>query len=399
MIGKNILLINVLIAVMLFSCSDKQSYHELGNIAEDIRLKYVPDRRDNVFDIEVKDVGGKPVLKGVTTVVEAKNELLELAHAKNESVIDNITLLPDAVTLGKTVYGVINVSVADLRMKGSFSSEMASQMLLGHPVEVLQHQDWWRVKSPEGYVAWTTGTSFVPMDKDEFNKWIAAPKIIFTDIYGFGYSGADEKMQTVSDLVFGNLLKLEGEQGRFYKVAYPDGKVGYILKNQAQPYEKWLASVNLTEESILQKAKTLMGIPYTWGGTSVKAMDCSGFSKTVMLMHGIILMRDASQQVHTGTPVDITEGYGNLRKGDLMFFGKKADGEKKERVRHVGFYMGNNEFIHAAGYVKIGSLDSTKTNYDELNTREFIRASRVIGAVDTRGIWSIQNRPLYKEQK
>ena len=195
------------------------------------------------------------------------------------------------------------------------------------------------------------------------------------------------------------MLKLEADNGRFYKVSYPDGRIAYVLKSQSKPYEEWLASVRLTEESILEKALTLKGIPYTWGGTSVKGMDCSGFTKTVMLMHGIILMRDASQQVKTGIPVDISNGYENLRPGDLMFFGKKAQDGKKERIRHVAFYKGDKEFIHASGYIRINSLDSTKANYDELNTREFVRASRVIGAVDTKGIWSINNSPLYKEQK
>ena len=110
-------------------------------------------------------------------------------------------------------------------------------------------------------------------------------------------------------------------------------------------------------------------------------------------------MRDASQQVKTGISVDISNGYENLRPGDLMFFGKKAQDGKKERIRHVAFYKGDKEFIHASGYIRINSLDSTKANYDELNTREFVRASRVIGAVDTKGIWSINNSPLYKEQK
>lgn len=361
-------------------------------------MKHVPDRRDNVYDIKVVENEGKPVIKGVTSLEEAKADLLEQIRKSNPAAIDSISVLPDE-TVGEKTYGVINVSVADARMGASYAAEMGTQLLLGAPVQVLQHNDWWRIKSAEGYVAWTTGGSFVRMTKDDFNKWITAKKIIFTDDYGFGYENPDEKKQRVSDLAFGNMLKLEADNRRFYKVSYPDGRIAYILKSQSKPYEEWLASVKLTEESILEKALSLKGIPYTWGGTSVKGMDCSGFTKTVMLMHGIILMRDASQQVKTGIPVDISNGYENLRPGDLMFFGKKAQDGKKERIRHVAFYKGDKEFIHASGYIRINSLDSTKANYDELNTREFVRASRVIGAVDTKGIWSINNSPLYKEQR
>lgn len=387
--------------ILLSACQNKEEktpYPELDALVDSVRMKYVPDRRDNVYDIKVVENEGKPVIKGVTSLEEAKADLLEQIRKSNPAAIDSISVLPDE-TVGEKTYGVINVSVADARMGASYAAEMGTQLLLGAPIQVLQHDDWWRIKSAEGYVAWTTGSSFVRMTKDDFNKWITAKKIIFTDDYGFGYENPDEKKQRVSDLAFGNMLKLEADNGRFYKVSYPDGRIAYILKSQSKPYEEWLASVRLTEKSILEKALSLKGIPYTWGGTSVKGMDCSGFTKTVMLMHGIILMRDASQQVKTGIPVDISNGYENLRPGDLMFFGKKAQDGKKERIRHVAFYKGDKEFIHASGYIRINSLDSTKANYDELNTREFVRASRVIGAVDTKGIWSINNSPLYKEQR
>jgi cell wall-associated NlpC family hydrolase len=119
----------------------------------------------------------------------------------------------------------------------------------------------------------------------------------------------------------------------------------------------------------------------------VKALDCSGFSKTIYLKHGIILRRDASQQAKTGIPVDISKGYDNLRPGDLLFFGKKAKGDQKEKVRHVAIYLGNKEFIHANGYVRISSMDPKQPHYDEGNTIELICASRILGAVGTDGIW------------
>jgi len=98
-------------------------------------------------------------------------------------------------------------------------------------------------------------------------------------------------------------------------------------------------------------------------------------------------------------PVDISKGYGNLHPGDLLFFGRKANNNSGEKIRHVAIYIGNKEFIHSAGYVKINSLDPNKPNYDEVNTREFIRASRIIGAVGSEGIWKIIDNPLYLPQK
>jgi len=296
-------------------------------------------------------------------------------------------------------YGVVTISVADARMGADYDAEMGTQLLLGMPLQIEQHKGWWQIKTPEGYIAWMEKNAFVRMNKRTFNQWISAKKVIFTDDYGFAYETPDEYKQRASDLVFGNLLRWEGETKKFFYVSYPDGRKAYVLKKQACLFDKWQSSLRLNEKNIVQTALTLKGIPYTWGGTSVKGMDCSGFTKTVFLKFGIILRRDASQQAQTGIPVDISTGYENLRPGDLMFFGKKATGDTKEKIRHVAIYIGNKEFIHASGYIKINSLDPERSNYDDGNTREFIRASRIIGAVGSEGIWSINNHPLYRIQE
>ena len=386
---------------MLIACSgqkEEKRTAELNGVADSVRRHYAPDSRDEVFDIRLANVDGRPTFQGVTTVDAARTELLMQARQIYETVGNSIVLLLDEAVDESECYGVVNVSVANARMGADYAAEMGTQVLLGAPVQVLQHANWWRIKTAEGYIAWMNGGSFVRMSQASFNQWITAEKIIFTDTYGFAYEKADICARRISDLVFGNMLKYDGEERDFYRVVYPDGRQAYISKNQSQRYDDWLASVLLTEDRIVEKAFTLQGVPYSWGGTSTKSVDCSGFVKTIFLMHGVILRRDASQQARTGIPVDVRDGYNKLRPGDLMFFGVKADGEKKERVRHVGIYIGNQDFIHSSGFVKVSSLDATRANYDATNTREFIRATRIIGSVDTEGVWHIAHNPLYQKQ-
>ena len=134
-----------------------------------------------------------------------------------------------------------------------------------------------------------------------------------------------------------------------------------------------------TPETILATARRFFGVPYFWGGTSAKGMDCSGFTKTVFFLNGVLLPRDASQQVFVGEPVDTTGGI-DLRPGDLLFFGFRATAERKERVTHVGISLGGKRFIHASTDVRVNSLAPADTDYSQHREQMFLRARRIIGA-------------------
>jgi SH3-like domain-containing protein len=312
------------------------------------------------------------------------------------AIVDSLRVLPDE-EVGVCRYALANVSAADLRTEPNYEAEMSTQLLLGAPMQVLQTRGGWlRVKTPEGYVAWIQEGTIVRMTRESLAAWNRARKIIMVDDYGWAYEEADERGARVSDVVFGNVLKWEGESVRFYRVSFPDGRSAWVLKSQGRLLEEWKSSIRLTGASIAREAIRLRGIPYSWGGTSVKALDCSGFTKTVYLKHGILLRRDASQQAQTGIPIDIAAGYGALLPGDLLFFGKKADGPLPERVRHVGLYLGNGEFIHAAGFVRISSLDPNRAHYDQRNAPEWIRAVRILGASGEEGIGTIDDSFLYQ---
>ena len=129
-------------------------------------------------------------------------------------------------------------------------------------------------------------------------------------------------------------------------------------------------------ESIEKTAKSLLGVPYLWGGTSTKMLDCSGFTKTVYFLNGVDLLRNASHQWRQGTPVEPGKKLENLRKGDLLFFGRRNDG--KPKVTHVGIYLENGLFIHSSGLVHISSLDPDSELRDEARIRGLLGARRIL---------------------
>jgi gamma-D-glutamyl-L-lysine dipeptidyl-peptidase len=365
--------------------------NESAQYIKAVKSEYAPDGRVALFDVESNNQNGTYILKGESNLPEAVNDLKQKLQAENIAFTDSISLLPSAEMEGNTE-GVIKISVANLRSKPSHSSELVTQAILGTPVKVYKKDGgWYYIQTPEGYLAWVDYGGVTPFSKEDLSSWKAADKVIYLKTYGFAYESASAESQVVSDLVAGNILEILGEENGFYKVKYPHGKEGYIEKTHAQPYEQWLAGLQPTGETLIETSKAFMGIPYLWGGTSAKGVDCSGYTKTIFFLNGIILPRDASQQIHTGVEVDSTRNFEKLIPGDLLFFGRKATATSPERVIHVGMWIGDNKFIHAMGDVHISNMDPNAEDFDEYNYNRYLRTKRVLGEEDEKLIQLTQS--------
>ena len=233
-----------------------------------------------------------------------------------------------------------------------------------------------------------------PLELSDYNR---QKKIVITSHYAHSYEKPSVKSQSVSDLVIGNTLVVKGTKGKFFHVIYPNGREAFVKKNDAREFGRWLSDIQLTQQSVVETAHRMAGIPYVWGGTSSKGLDCSGFTKLVYFLHGVILQRDASQQVKTGKLVDDTGNFAALQPGDLVFFGSNAtDENSEERVVYVGIYLGKNRFIHASDYIRIASFDPNDPFYDAYNTNRYLRSKRILGEIDTPGIEKITSSEFYR---
>lgn len=376
----------LILAFLLFcSLSSARIYAAGGDVPSEVialtdrlKQKYAPDGRVALFKTDYTFDGKRVMLRGETTSPSAKAELMEALSKEGYEVMDCLKVLPDEAALEGKTYGIINLSVASLRVQPDYSSEMMTQALLGMPVRVLERDGWYRIQTPDDYIAWTHRVSVLPVTREEMTAWNQAEKVVVTSHYAFVYSQPDRRSQTVSDIVAGNRLKLEGTKGGFYHVSYPDGRQGYVEKSAALPEAEWRKALKQDAASIIRTAHTLMGVPYLWAGTSSKGVDCSGFVRTVLFMHDIIIPRDASQQAYVGQHIDIAPDFSNLQPGDLVFFGRKATPERKERVVHVAIYIGNRRFIHSQGDVHVSSFDPQDELFDEYNLGRLLFAVRVL---------------------
>lgn len=85
-------------------------------------------------------------------------------------------------------------------------------------------------------------------------------------------------------------------------------------------------------------AKSLIGKPYRYGGTTLAGFDCSGFVSYVASQVGAWVPRTSFEQFGIGTSISRA----NLQPGDLVFFEANGPG-----ASHVGIYIGNDTFVHA----------------------------------------------------
>lgn len=358
-----------------------------------IKAQFAPDKRVALFDINAHKNGNTYILRGESNLAEAITALKNNLEAAQVAYIDSIQLLPSA-SLEQKTRALVTISVANLRSQPKHSAELATQATLGTPVKILKKNGGWvLIQTPDQYLSWVDSDGIHAMTEAEIELWKEAPKMIYTNINGNSYSEPDTKSQVVSDIVAGGILEIVGEENEFYKVVYPDQRIAFINKGEVAIYESWIAQADPSQENLVATSKKLIGLPYLWGGTSPKGVDCSGFTKTIYFLNGIVLPRDASQQIHTGEVVDDTKNFGNLLPGDLLFFGVPATETTPERVVHVGMWIGNNEFIHSAGRVKINSVDKDAPNYDAYNVNRYLRTKRPLNS-DKGGLINLKQTPF-----
>lgn len=348
---------------------------ELSELIEQLQQAHAPDSRVALFDVAATAENGNWQITGETNLPNAKSELEAGAEALGYTA--EVRLLPGEALEGQH-YGIVNLSVCNIRSEPGHSSELSTQATLGTLINVLKKEEgWYLVQTPDGYLGWLDPGGFERVDTAGADAWAKSGRVVYLPDFGFAYASPGEQA-VVSDLVAGNILRKLGREGGFIKVQFPDGREAYVMADEVMDYKAWLDSRAPTAENILRTAKRFTGRPYLWGGTSGKGVDCSGFTKMVFYLNGLMLPRDASQQVHTGIEVETDTTFSNLLPGDLLFFGRKATADQSEKITHVAIYQGDQSIIHSSGRVREESLRRGDSTFTEYRLKTFVRAKRLL---------------------
>ena len=114
--------------------------------------------------------------------------------------------------------------------------------------------------------------------------------------------------------------------------------------------------------TLIEFAKTFVGIPYSYGAATEEAphaFDCSSFTQYVFHHVGIELPRSSILQAaaESGKEIDVSQSLSSLLPGDLVFmrgvrgfYRDSLFGGREISIGHVGIYIGNNMVIHAQAH-------------------------------------------------
>ncbi len=223
------------------------------------------------------------------------------------------------MSLNKKLWFICKTGAASLHGEPDFNSPCLTELVYGESAKINEKKsNWLNVDCEDGY-----------------NGWIHS------------FYGLESRSKKTSDYV----IAFPCSDGLF-KPSLPFGSRTKGSFSGSSPTNKKLGI-----EKVVQILNNLLGIPYKWGGKTSLGFDCSGLVQSVLYVCGFMVPRDAHQQKvffrNSETTIDDSE------PGDLHFFGKNGS------VSHVGLSIGDSDFIHSQGVVKIDSLNETSKIFNK----------------------------------
>lgn len=289
--------------------------------------------------------------------------------------------------------GTVSGNRVNIRETASTDAKVLTTLEKGTKVSVVSESgDWTKVKY-SSYTGWIY-SDFLTV-KEAAKKVAATSGTVTVETLNVR-SKADLDASVVTKLKEGAKVTIQDQSGDWYKIKTSGGEVGWVyaeyistkntsvsrgtttsrggevnrvIDTEDIPDPNDSQNDTTTGKEIVAYAKNFIGIKYVYGGETPKqGFDCSGFVKYVYAHFGLSLERASTDQASQGKKVSKA----NLRIGDLVFFDTNGG---KNRINHVGIYVGDGKFIHASS----PRYDVTITSLsDDYYARSYMTARRVI---------------------
>ena len=257
-------------------------------------------------------------------------------------------------------------SSVNLRKEPSTSSTILGKVVEGDNLiseGLTEDGEWHKVKfgDIEGYI-------YKDYITEDINKIIGEGKI--NSGVNFRKEPSTES-EIIDTIIAGADITILGTQAEWYKVKYNDQEGWIVARCVDRVTSTSRSGTNSVAKKVVELAKQQLGKKYVWGGNGPTTFDCSGLTKYVYGKVGVTLERVSYNQATQGIKVDKSK----LQVGDLVFFSGINASSSSASISHVGIYIGNGEFLHAANPSRGVVIDELSSDYYKTH---YVTARRVI---------------------
>jgi len=231
-------------------------------------------------------------------------------------------------------HGIVNLAFVPVRQDPLEQSEQITQLLFGELFEILDNKKkWYFIRAAyDNYEGWIDQKMISLIDENVFNKLLQSDPLIISEPFS---SVASDHSGSLIILPSGSAAYQFQEKDN----SFTNGNINYRFIQKPSRID-----TSTLNDSIEKTAVSFINTPYLWGGKSTFGCDCSGLIQTIFRIYGIVLSRDAAEQVNSGITLPFLN---DAKPGDLAFF----DNEEGE-ITHVGILLDQKRIIHASGAVE-----------------------------------------------
>jgi len=243
---------------------------------------------------------------------------------------------------------LVVVTVENMYSAADETVDVVTQATLGQVVVVLERSGAFaRVRTPDRYEGWIPRSALLEYADPKAPRYARAGRVVevrslMANVYREpDVTAARPRIQAP----LATRLEVEGDGpgDRWLRVRLPGAGDGYIQRGDVESVDPAAPRPRGTRQEILATARRFLGVPYLWGGMTVRGIDCSGFVSRVYHANGVELPRDADLQFDDPGAEKVDRA--DLLPGDLLFFGGGPS-----NITHVGLYLGDGRFIDATTY-------------------------------------------------
>jgi len=338
-----------------------------------VRLRKEPSSEARIITLLEKGKTGE-ILEEVDgwykVTVGASTGWVSSDYFKKDDAAVVVNAVNEVVSELKNV--VIDNDVVNIRKEPTTESSLLGQATKGQLLEVVGESKasdgiWYKIKLDEssyGYVRSDLITSDVSQARSEGKITGSVVNI---------RKEASTDSASLGKITEGTIVEVNGIEGEWYKISY-SSKEGYIHSYYLELLTPTTSRSGVSSSKVrkvVDIVKSQVGKRYVWGATGPNSFDCSGLMLYAYKQVGISLNRVSADQAQNGVAVSRS----NLQPGDLVFFRGINTSSSSKRISHVGMYIGNNEFIHAANSNRGVVKDDLTSSY---YSSHYVTARRII---------------------